>query len=58
MGLERSFGRMCGVGRVLFRYVSEISRISHDKEAYMTDLMKFSNAVLHWDLSFMRVVQD
>ena len=27
-------------------------------EAYVADLMKFSNAVLCWDLSFMRVVQD
>lgn len=27
-------------------------------EAYVADLMKFSNAVLRWDLSFMRVVQD
>ena len=46
------------MGGVLFRYVSQISRISHDKEAYVADLMKFSNAVLCWDLSFMRVVQD
>lgn len=46
------------MGRVLFRYVSQISRISHDMEAYVVDLMKFSNAVLRWDLSFMRVVQD
>ena len=46
------------MGGVLFRYVSQISRISHDKEAYVVDLMKFSNAVLCWDLSFMRVVQD
>ena len=46
------------MGGVLFRYVSQISRISHDKEAYVADLMKFSIAVLRWDLSFMRVVQD
>ena len=46
------------MARVLFRYVSQISRISHDMEAYVADLMKFSNAFLHWDLSFMRVVQD
>ena len=37
---------------------SELCARSHNKEAYVADLMKFPNGVLYWNLNFVRGFQD
>ena len=36
----------------------DLFRISNDKEAYVADLMQFSNRVLFWDFEFLREIHD
>ena len=36
----------------------ELFRIFQDKETSVVELMKFTNVVLHWDVSFFRVAND
>ena len=36
----------------------DLLTISHEKEASVADLLKFTNGVLHWDVNFIRAMQD
>ena len=36
----------------------DLFRISNDKEAYVVDLIQFSNGVFFWDLEFLREIHD
>ena len=36
----------------------ELFRLSCNKDASVADFMHFTNVVLHWDLHFVRAIQD
>lgn len=36
----------------------ELFRICRDKEASVTEFLKFNNSVLHWDVGFFRAIHD
>ena len=49
--------RWCGENS-LAMYFPELFRICRNKDASVADLMQLTNGILHWDVNFMRAVQD
>ena len=49
--------RWCGETPLVASY-PKLFRFCLDKEASVTELMKFINGVLHWDVSFFRAVHN
>ena len=49
--------RWCGETPLAASY-PELYRFCRDKEASAAELMKFTNGVLHWDVSFFRAVHN
>ena len=49
--------RWCGETPLAASY-PELYRFCRDKEASAAELMKFTNGVLHWDVSFFRAIHN
>lgn len=49
-----------GVGIILlyFAFLSYSFMICCEKKASVADLMQYANGVLHWNVNFIRAVQD
>ena len=49
--------RWCGETPLVASY-PELFRFCHDKEGSVAEPMKFTNGVLHWDVSFFRAIHN
>ena len=49
--------KWCRVSSLAVCY-PKLLRISRENEAIVADLMKVTNGILHWDVHFMRAIQD
>ena len=47
----------CGETPIAVSYL-ELFRFCWDKEASLAELMKFTNEILHWDVSFFRAAHN
>jgi hypothetical protein len=58
MALGFVFRVMCGGVEPLMVLFPELNRITRDKEAFAASHLWLRNEVVHWELDFIRLIQD